>query len=111
MVVRNRQTFPDPDTSTSVYSTSTGTGVGVALGSIGLVTMQVVQTTTGTFTISVQGTVDGDRWTEVIAASTDAGGSTHLLVSSTLPHACNQYRAVITATASTGGVNVSLFGR
>ena len=100
-----------PLTSFSGISVSgtTSTGNGVALsGLVTTVAAQVVVNGTGAGSFLVQGTLDGQIWTTIIAASTYSGSR---LVSSSTFGLVSQARAQITAHGSTKDVTITLAGK
>lgn len=100
-----------PLTSLSGISVSgtTSTGNGVALhGLVTEVAAQVVVNGTGAGSFLVQGSIDGDTWQTIIAASTYTGNR---IVGSSTVGLVSHVRAQVVSHGSTNDVTIHLIGR
>ena len=90
-------------------TTSTGFGLAASITPSQTVTAQAPLSTLGSGSFTVQGSLDGVTWTELIAATTY--GSTGITVSSTSVDLFTQVRAALTVSGTTVGQSLFVAGR
>lgn len=92
-----------------VNTTSTGAGTAFGVPSATKVAMQVVRASTAAVAtqVKVEGSIDGDYWTDVIAAASYTSTGTDI-VTSTGNFIVNKVRAVTVVHTATGPIDVTL---